>query len=129
MDKTKTSLNAKVNEVKGEVPSINLATKTALTTVENKISSVRNLVKETDENTKINEIEKKITDHNNDKYITTPEFSKLTSEKFTTRLKQANSSKSDIPNFVNKTDFDNKLSNFNKRINLNKTKNVLVEMN
>ena len=32
--------------------------------------------------TKVNEIEKKITDHNHDKYITTPEFNKLTAEKF-----------------------------------------------
>ena len=80
---TKTSLNAKTNEVKGEIPSTtNLATKAALTVVENKIPSVSNLVKKTDYNTKINEIEKKITDHNHDKYITTPEFNKLTSENF-----------------------------------------------
>ena len=108
---TKTTLNAKINEVKGEIPNItNLATKTALNAVENKIPSVSNLVKKTDYNTKINEIEKKITDHNHDKYITTPEFNKLTSENFAARLKQANlASKSDIANFVNKTDFDNKL--------------------
>ena len=36
--------------------------------------------KKTDYNTKINEIEKKITDHSHDKYITTPEFNKLTAE-------------------------------------------------
>ena len=30
-------------------------------------------------NTKINEIKKKITDHDLDKYITTPEFNKLNS--------------------------------------------------
>ena len=40
------SHNAKLNEVKGEIPSItNLATKAALTTVQNKISNVSNLVK------------------------------------------------------------------------------------
>ena len=88
---TKTTLNAKINEVKGEIPNItNLATTSALTAVENKIPSVSNLVKKTDYNTKINEIEKKITDHNHDKYITTPEFNKLTSEHFAARLKQAN---------------------------------------
>ena len=44
------------------------------------------------------------------------------------RLKQANlASKNDIANFVNKTDFDNKLLSFNKSINSNKTKRVLVE--
>ena len=54
------SLNAKINEVKGEIPSItNLATTAALTTVENKIPNVCNLVKKTDCNTKINETEKK----------------------------------------------------------------------
>ena len=42
--------------------------------------------KKTDYNTKINEIEKKITDHNHDKYITTPEFNKLTSQNFAARL-------------------------------------------
>ena len=48
-----------------------LAAKTALTTVENKIPDVRSLVKKTDYNTKITEIEKKLTDHIHDKYITT----------------------------------------------------------
>ena len=79
----KTTLNAKINEVKGELPRItNLATKTALNAVENKRHSVSNLVKRTDYNTKINKIEKKITDHNHEKYITTPEFNKLASKKF-----------------------------------------------
>ena len=59
---------------------------------------------------KINEIEKKTDDHNHDKYITTAEFDKLTSENFAARLKQANlESKSNIANFVNMTDFINKL--------------------
>ena len=59
---------------------------------------------------KINEIEKKTDDHNHDKYITTAEFDKLTSENFAARLKQANLEiKSDIANFVNMTDFINKL--------------------
>ena len=59
---------------------------------------------------KINEIEKKTDDHNHDKYITIAEFDKLTSENFAARLKQANlESKSNIANFVNMTDFINKL--------------------
>ena len=88
----------KTNEVQGEIPSTtNLATKAALTVVENKIPSVSNLVKKTYYNTKINEVKNKIADHNHDKYITTPEFNKLTSENFAARLKQANlASKSDI---------------------------------
>ena len=72
--------------------------------------NVSNLVKKTDQNTKVNEIEKKITDHNHDKYIITPEFNKFTSDNFAASLKQANfAGKKDIANLVNKTDFDNKL--------------------
>ena len=65
-----------------------------------------NLVKKTDYNTKINENEKKTTHHNFDRYITAPELNELTSA----RSKQTNlASKSDIANFLNKTDFNNKL--------------------
>ena len=68
---------------------------------------------------KINEIEKKITDHSHDKYITTPEFNKITAENFAVKLAQAN--------FVTKTDFDDKLKNLNKKITSNKIKYVFVE--
>ena len=75
--------------VKGEIPNItNLATTSAHTAVENKISNVSNLVEKTDYNTKIDEFEKKITDHNHDKYMITPEFNKFTAEFFAARLKQ-----------------------------------------
>ena len=60
------------------------------------------MVKKTDYKTEINEIEKKITDqdHSN-KYNTTQEFNKLTSENFAARLAQANlASKTDIAAFV-----------------------------
>ena len=39
---------------------------------------------------RINEIEREITDHNHDKYITTPEFNKLTAENFAARLAKVN---------------------------------------
>ena len=81
---TTTALNAKANEVKNKIPSItNLAPNTAVTSVENKIPNpnVSNLVKKIDYNTKISDIENKITtDHDHDKYITIPEFNRLTSE-------------------------------------------------
>ena len=65
--------------------------------------NVTNLLEKPDYNTTIYEIGKKITDHDHDKYITTPEFNKLTSEYVTARLKQANlASKSDITSFVKK---------------------------
>ena len=68
-------------------------------------------VKKNDYNTKISKTENKIgSDHDHDKYITTQELNKLTSENFTARLKQANlASKNDIANFIKKTDFDESL--------------------
>ena len=99
----------KINEVKGEIPSkTDFDTAAALPAVEDKIANVSNLVKKTDYNTKINEIEKQVTDHDHsNKYITTPEFNKLTSKYFDAKLKQTNlASKNDIANFVNETDFD-----------------------
>ena len=78
-----------------------------------------NLAKETDYNTIINKIEKKIIDHNDDKYITIKEFNKLTTKSFKTRLKQANLGSetdiTDITDFVKKTDFDDKLKNSNEK--------------
>ena len=41
-------------------------------------------------------MEKKINDHNHDKYITTPEFNKLAADAFNARLPQANSIKKRI---------------------------------
>ena len=61
------------------MPSItNLVSTTALTAVENNKSNVSNLLKKTDYNTKISEIDKKITDHDHDECITTWYFNKLT---------------------------------------------------
>ena len=61
-----------------------------MTAVENKIPDTSNLVRKTDYNTKITEIEKKLTDHNHDKYITTTEFNKLATDTFNARIVQAN---------------------------------------
>ena len=87
--------------------------------MENKIPSVSNLVKKTDYDTKITEIENKLTDHNHEKYITTPEFNTLAGDVFNPRLAQAN--------LITKTDFDAKLSSLNRKITANKSKNLLVE--
>ena len=59
-------------------------------------TKISGLVKKADYDTKIVETEKKITDHDHAKYITTSEFNKLTTEHFKERLKQAD--------FVRKTD-------------------------
>ena len=69
-------------------------------------------------NTKNSEVENKILD--NSKYITDLEFNKLTAENFAARLKQAD--------LVNKTDFDNKLTSFDKHFTSNKTKLLEVQM-
>ena len=68
-------INAKINEVKNKIPSINnLATTTALTAVANEITNLSDLVK-TDYNTKISEISNEITiDLDYDKYITTQDL-------------------------------------------------------
>ena len=81
----------KLTELESKIPDVSsLATKTALFAVENKIPSVSSLVKKTDYDTKISELEKKLTDHNHDKYITTPEFNTLAADVFNARLAQAN---------------------------------------
>ena len=77
------------------------------------------MVKKTNYNTKITEIEKKLTDHNHDKYFTTPYFNVLAADAFNETLAHAN--------LITKTDFDAKLSSFNRKITVNKTKNLLVE--
>ena len=63
-------------------------------------------------------MEKKITDHNHDKYITAPEFNKFTEQIFATRLSLAN--------LVTKTHFDNQLS-FNRKLNQTKQNMSLSE--
>ena len=107
----------KLTELENKIPNIsNLATKTALTTVENKIPNVSSvfLLKKTDYNTKIADIdENELNNHNHDKYIDTSEFNKLATDVFNARLAQAN--------LITKTDFDAKLSSLNRKINQNKT--------
>ena len=92
-----------------------------MTAVENKIPSISNLVKKTDYDTKVGEIEKKLTDHNHDKYVTTTEFNKLATDAVNARIVQAN--------LVKKTDFDNKLSDLNKKIVSNKTRTYTLQRN
>ena len=91
-----------------------------MSAVESKTPDNSNLVKEkTDYNLKISEIEKKVADNNDDKNINTPQFNNFTADIFAARLAQAN--------LITKTDFDIKLTSFNKKNNSNKTKHLLVE--
>ena len=66
-------------KVKYPVLLTSLATIAFLNAVENEILSISNLVKKKLTITqKVKKLKKKITDHNHDKYIATPEFNKLT---------------------------------------------------
>ena len=57
----KTDYNAKITEIEHKIPDIsNLATKTALNTVANKIPDTSGLVEKTDYNAKITDLENKI---------------------------------------------------------------------
>ena len=90
-----------------------------ITEIENKIPNISNLVKKKIQ-IKITEIEKKkLTDHNHDKYIITPVLNNLTVESLTARLKQVN--------LVTKTDFHGKLKSLNQKIDLNKKKITFAE--
>ena len=110
----------KLTELENKIPDVsNLATKTASTGGENKIPSVSNLVKKADYNTKVTEIEKKLSDHNHNIYITTPGFNTLAADVFNAILAQAN--------LIAKTDFDGKLSSLNRKNAANKSKKLLVE--
>ena len=120
LDVTDFVKKTKLAELENKIPDVsNLATKTALTAVENKIPSVSSLVKKTDYEANISEIENKLTDHNHDKYITTPEFNTLAASVFNARLAQEN--------LLTKTDFDAKLSSLNRKITAYKSKHLLVE--
>ena len=123
----KTGYNAKITEIEGKIPDIsnlatktalttvenkipdisNLATKTALTTVQNKIPDVSSLVKKTGYNTKITDVENKLNNHNEDKYIATPEFNTLAADVFNRRLAQAN--------LITQKDVDAKFSSLNRK--------------
>ena len=119
-DVTDFAKKAKLTELENKIPDVsNLATKTASTGGENKIPSVSNLVKKADYNTKVTEIEKKLSDRNHNKYITTLGFNTLAADIFNAILAQAN--------LIAKTDFDGKLSSLNRKNAANKSKKFLVE--
>ena len=75
------------------------------------------LLKKTDYNTKITDIENKLNNHNHDKYNVTSEFNNLAANVFNARLAQAS--------LITKTDFDAKLPSLNRKTTANKTKYFL----
>ena len=69
--------------------------------MENKIPDVSSLIKKQIITQKLLKLKKKLTDHNHDKYIITPECNTLAVSAFNARLAQEN--------LITKTDFDAKL--------------------
>ena len=117
-------LEKKIGDADKKIPDTSgLVTTSVLNTkigeLENKIPNTSNLMTTSILNIKLSEADKKIPD--NSKYILTQEFNKLTVENFATRIKQAD--------LVNKNDFDNKLTSFNRPITTNKTKHLKVQKN
>ena len=72
-----------------------------------------------DYNTRISETERKFTDHNHDKCITSSEFNNLITKSFAARLAQET--------LATKTDIVTKLTSLNRKIISNKTKHLLIE--
>ena len=99
----------KLTELENKNPDVsNLATKTA---VENKITSVTNLVKKQTITLKLQKLKINLIIIT---LITTPEFNTLATNVSNARIAQAN--------LITKTDFDAKLSSLNRKITQNKTK-------
>ena len=94
----------KVPDVSGLVTTTILNTKTSK--AEYKIMDNRSLLTTTVLTIKIGEVENRIPDHA--KSVTLQELNNLTTEDFTTRLKQTD--------LVSKKEFDNKTISFNKRL-------------
>ena len=75
------------------------------------------LLKKTDYDTTVTEIENKLNNHNHDKYITTPEFNTLAADVFNARLSQTKLVSS----------FDNTVLSLDSKFAENKTKNKSIE--
>ena len=94
---TNASLNAKINEAKGEIlSSTNLATTAALTNIENKIPNVNDLAKKANYDRKISEME--------DKCFSTSEYNKFTNNILDTKVTQKK--------LINESDLNEKIITF-----------------
>ena len=103
-----------------KIPDVsNLVKTAALTTVENKIPDASSLVKKTDYDSKVTEIEHKLNNHSHDKYITTPEFNTLAKDVFNARLAQTN--------LVAETIFENTVLSRDSKIEATRTVNTSLE--
>ena len=87
----KTKYQTDKTELENKIPDVtDFVKKTKLTEIENKIPDISSLVKKTDHHTKNKELERKLADHDLDKYITIPEFNTSAASVFNARLAQVN---------------------------------------
>ena len=111
----KTDYNNKITEIEGKIPNTStLATKTTLTSIENKIPDTSSLVKKTDYNTKITEIEGKIPDISNLATKTALIFVEnkipdITNLAILTALTNLSNTVPDISALIKKSDYDTKI--------------------
>ena len=114
----KADFNTKVTEIEGKIPDISdLATKSALSVVENKITDVSSLVKKTDFNANATEIEGKI-----------PDISNLVKKTdLNTKVTEIEGKIPDVSNLVKNKYFDTRLKIISDRVTKNKSKHLLVE--
>ena len=82
--------------------------------------SVNSLVKKQTITQKLLKLKNKLTDHNHEKYITTPEFNTLAAVIFNARLTQVN--------LITNTDFDGKLRVLTEKLLKIKQNTYLLKM-
>ena len=104
----KSGLEKNRKQLDGKIPSINgLATTAALNGFENKIPNVSDLVKKTNYDAKISDIETK--------YFTTSDHSKFTGEILNAKINEKGLvDKSDISGFIDKSDLNKKIETLKK---------------
>ena len=80
--------------IEDKVPDItNLATNTALTAVEDKISYVNNLVKKLTIIQELMTMKRQLLNHDHDEYVTTPKLNKVIAESFAAKISTSKFSK------------------------------------
>ena len=110
----KADYNAKINDI--EVKIINLDATIDLMMLEI-IYQTLVLLPEAEYDTEVVNLEKKLDHDHSNNNITNQKFKNLAAKNFKARLRQANLlTKAKIADFVQKTDFGNKVKNFNKKI-------------
>ena len=111
----KTDYDAKISEIKGEIPITDgLLTTAASNAVDNEITDFSDLVKKTNHAAKLSDIESK--------YFTTSDYNKLTSNILDTNVIKKLVNESDISGFINNFDLDKKRAALAAKTNLDQNR-------